>query len=47
MNTLKQGELNTIGQIEANTLVLGECLESMKYIADSSVDAIITDLPYG
>ena len=28
-------------------LILGDCLEVMKGMADKSVDAIITDLPYG
>ena len=28
-------------------LILGDCLEVMKSIPDKSVDAIITDLPYG
>jgi DNA modification methylase len=29
------------------TLYLGDCLERMKEIPDGSVDAIITDPPYG
>ena len=29
------------------TLHLGDCLEVMKSIPDKSVDAIITDIPYG
>ena len=28
-------------------LIHGDCLEAMKYIADNSIDAIITDPPYG
>jgi site-specific DNA-methyltransferase (adenine-specific) len=28
-------------------LALGDCLESMKYMPDRSVDAVITDPPYG
>jgi len=47
MQILKQDELETVGKVEANTLVLGDCLEVMKYIADGSIDAIIADLPYG
>ncbi len=33
--------------IESNTLHLGDCLEVMKDIADSSVDMVLCDLPYG
>ena len=29
-----------------NSLILGDCLEVMKNIADKSIDAIICDLPY-
>ena len=29
------------------SLILGDCLEAMKNLPDKSVDAIITDLPYG
>jgi predicted methyltransferase len=47
MQILREDELNTVGQVKANTLVLGDCLKAMKYIADGSVDAIIADLPYG
>ena len=28
-------------------LILGECLEELKYISDNSVDCFISDLPYG
>lgn len=28
-------------------LILGDCLEVMKDMPDKSVDAVITDLPYG
>lgn len=31
----------------ANKLVYGDCLEVMKSLADSSVEAIVCDLPYG
>lgn len=47
MEVIRQGELRAIGQVKANTLVIGDCLEVMKYIAGGSIDAIITDLPYG
>ena len=33
--------------VEVMQLYNGDCLEIMKEIADNSVDAIITDLPYG
>lgn len=33
--------------ISPNTIVLGDCIEEMRYIPDNSVDLIITDLPYG
>lgn len=33
--------------IDINSIILGDCLEAMKDIPDGSVDAIITDLPYG
>ena len=32
---------------EVNKLYNGGCLELMKHIPDKSIDAIITDLPYG
>lgn len=44
-------ESKTVGQAGYNseTVVLyqGDCLEVMSVIEDSSVDAIIADLPYG
>ena len=30
-----------------NQIILGDCLEKMKDIADNSIDMILTDLPYG
>lgn len=33
--------------LELNKIYLGDCLELMKEIPDKSIDAIITDLPYG
>lgn len=47
MQILREDELTTIGQVKANSLILGDCLKVMPYIADGSIDAIITDLPYG
>lgn len=40
-------EVQAVGRISANSLIKADCLEAMKYIADNSVDAIITDPPYG
>jgi DNA modification methylase len=47
VNTFTQEELKTVGEVKANSLILGDCLQVMPYIASGSVDAIITDLPYG
>lgn len=33
--------------IEKNSIINADCLEAMKDIPDGSVDAVITDLPYG
>ena len=33
--------------VSGSALVLGDCLEVMKYIPDTSVDMILCDLPYG
>lgn len=38
---------NFIGRVNPITLIQGDCLEIMKSIGDKSVDAIITDPPYG
>ena len=40
-------QLESVGQLSANSLVNADCLEAMKYIADKSIDCIIADLPYG
>jgi len=45
--TFTQEELKTVGEVKANSLILGDCLQVMPYIASGSVDAILTDLPYG
>lgn len=47
MQILREEELQAVGQVNANTLVLGDCLKVMPYIASGSFDAIIADLPYG
>jgi DNA modification methylase len=36
-----------IGAVSRSTLLFGDCLELMKSIPDGSIDAIITDPPYG
>jgi DNA modification methylase len=40
-------EIESVGQISANTVIHGDCLEVMKDIADKSVDMVLCDLPYG
>jgi len=40
-------EVISVGQISANSIVNADCLEAMSYIADKSIDCILTDLPYG
>jgi len=44
--TLEEKDLS-VGKVEQNTLIRGDCLNVMPYLADGSIDAIITDLPYG
>jgi DNA modification methylase len=43
---LEEKELS-VGKVGQNTLIHGDCLNVMPYIASGSIDAIITDLPYG
>ena len=40
-------EVQAVGWVNSNTLIHADCLEAMKFIEDNSVDAIITDPPYG
>jgi len=47
MKQLTLEELNSVGEVEPNSLILGDCLEAMKFIADKSVDLVLCDLPYG
>ena len=47
MNTLTIKELETVGKLEPNSLILGDCLRAMKFVAEESVDLILCDLPYG
>ena len=44
--TLEEKDLS-VGKVGRNMLIHGDCLNVMPYIADGSIDAIITDLPYG
>lgn len=47
MYCLDFAEVQAIGEIKANSLILGDCLEIMPHIEDKSVDMILADLPYG
>lgn len=48
MNNYKNlEEVQTIGQVQPNSLINADCLEAMKYIESKSIDFICTDLPYG
>ena len=47
LNILQEEELKAVGQVKQNTLIHGNCMNILPYIADGSIDAIITDLPYG
>lgn len=40
-------EKKLLGSLELNRIYQMDCLEGMKLIPDKSLDAIITDLPYG
>ena len=40
-------EVKEAGTIAPDSIVNADCLEAMKFIPDKSIDAIITDLPYG
>ena len=45
MNIFKIEDITS--NIEGNSLILGDCLETMKHIKDNSVNLIVTDPPYG
>jgi site-specific DNA-methyltransferase (adenine-specific) len=47
LNVIANIEGLTVGQIKPDSIVNADCLEAMKLIPDKSIDAIITDLPYG
>ena len=40
-------EANKIGDLEVNKIILGDCIEELKKLPDNSIDAVITDPPYG
>ena len=40
-------EVQTVGQIQQNSLIHADCLEAMKHIESKSIDMILCDLPYG
>lgn len=40
-------EVQSVGCVSPNTLVLGDSLEVMKYIPDNSIDLVLCDPPYG
>jgi DNA modification methylase len=44
---IKQEEITTVGQVKPNSLIQGDCLEVMKFLADKSIDMVLCDLPYG
>ena len=47
MTILTLAEVQAVGEIQPNSLILGDCLEVMEYIEDKSIDMILCDLPYG
>ena len=47
MKILSLEELVNVGEVEPHSLIQGDCLEAMKFIADKSIDLILCDLPYG
>lgn len=47
MKITKQEELKNVGEVKPNSLIQGNCLEVMKFLADKSIDMVLCDLPYG
>jgi len=47
MNILTLKEIETVGEVKPNSLILGDWLEVMKFIANKSIDIVLCDLPYG
>lgn len=46
MNFYEKKE-DIVGEIQRNSVLLGDCLEVMKMIKDGSIDMVLCDLPYG
>lgn len=44
---LDMEKLRSVGQVEPDSLVHGNCLEVMSYINNSTVDLVLVDPPYG
>jgi DNA modification methylase len=41
MNVKTLEDIENVGQVSANTIIKGDCLEAMKYIADKSIDMVL------
>lgn len=44
---IDEKEVASIGSIQPDTLINGDCLGVMSYIPDNSVDLVLADPPYG
>ncbi len=40
-------ELEVVGEVKPNNLIHADCLDTMKFISDKSIDMVLCDLPYG
>ena len=47
MKAMNYKEAKAVGQVSPNNIIRGDCLEVMKLIPDGSIDAVLTDPPYG
>ena len=47
MNIIELKNLQSVGEVKPNSLIHGECIEVMRFLADKSIDMILADLPYG
>jgi DNA modification methylase len=47
MNIIELKNLQSVGEVKPNSLIHGECIEAMRFLADKSIDMILCDLPYG
>lgn len=45
MNIIRN--IDSVSEVEKNSIILGDCLEVMPKISEHSVDLILCDLPYG